>query len=74
MAVLRTSHIKKENLKISPQGAWGSPNLFHPKSYFSCDLKPHAKFQNPMIAHSGREVTQNVVPTEIWTPLPPRNK
>ena len=30
--------------------------LFHPKSYFLCDLKPHAKFWNPTITPSGRGV------------------
>ena len=32
--------------------------LFHPKSYLFCELKPHAKFQKPMIIPSGRKVTQ----------------
>jgi hypothetical protein len=27
------------------------------KSYFFCDLKPHATFRNPMITPSGRKVT-----------------
>ena len=31
------------------------PNLFHPKCYFLCDLKPHAKFQKPTITPSGRK-------------------
>ena len=42
----------KKTKKLTPQGAGGSP-----KSYFFCDLKPHAKFQNPTIPHSGRKVT-----------------
>ena len=29
----------------------------NPKFYF-CELKPHAKFQNPAITPSGRKVTQ----------------
>jgi hypothetical protein len=31
--------------------------LFHPKSYYFCELKPHAKFRTPMITPSGRKVT-----------------
>jgi hypothetical protein len=30
---------------------------FHPKSYFFCDLKPHAKFQKPTITNSRRKVS-----------------
>ena len=30
----------------------------HPKSYFFCELKPHAKFWNPTITPSGRKVTR----------------
>ena len=36
---------------------WGSPILFYPKSYLFCDLKLHAKFQNPRTTPSGRKVT-----------------
>ena len=41
---------------------WGwqggsSNNFFYPKSYFFCELKPHAKFQNPTISPSGIKVT-----------------
>jgi hypothetical protein len=37
---------------------WGVPRIcFYPKSYFFCDLKPHAKFQNSMITPFGRTVT-----------------
>ena len=32
--------------------------FFHPKSYFFCELKPHAKFRNPTITPSGRKVTR----------------
>ena len=32
--------------------------VFHPKSYYFCELKPHAKFQNPTITPSGKKVTQ----------------
>ena len=32
--------------------------MFHPKSYFLCDLKPHAKFKNPTITPSGRKVSE----------------
>ena len=56
----------KKPLKINPLGAGGVPQfLFHPKSYFFCDLKPHAKFQNPMINPSGRKVTQREREREI---------
>ena len=30
--------------------------IFHPKSHFFCELKSHAKFQNPKITPSGRKV------------------
>ena len=33
--------------------------LFNHKSYFLCDLKPHAKFWNPTITPSGRKVTNS---------------
>ena len=37
----------------------GVPQIyFYPKSYFFCDLKPHAKFRNPTKPPSGRKVTQ----------------
>jgi hypothetical protein len=37
----------------------GTPGeIFHPKSYFWCDLKPHAKIQNPTITPSGRKVSE----------------
>ena len=29
----------------------------HPKTYFFCELKPHAKFWTPMITPSARKVT-----------------
>ena len=29
----------------------------NPKSYFLCDLKPHAKFENPRTTPSGKKVT-----------------
>ena len=45
----------RKNPKTSTPGA---PHFFYPKSYFSCDLKPHAKFQNPTITPSGRKVTR----------------
>ena len=32
--------------------------FFRPKSYFLCDLKPHAKFQNPTITPSWRKVSE----------------
>ena len=41
----------KKKLKKRP------PNLCYPKSYFFCDLKPHAKFWNPTITPSGTKVT-----------------
>ena len=38
---------------------WVVPRYFFlPKSYFFCELKPHAKFRNPTITPSGRKVTQ----------------
>ena len=37
----------------------GVPRIFfHPKSYFFCELKPHAKFRNPTLTPSGRKVTR----------------
>jgi hypothetical protein len=44
--------------KKSTSGGRGPPILFYPKSYFFCDLKPHAKFWNPTITPSGRKVTR----------------
>ena len=42
----------------SDRGAGGVPPIFfYPKSYFFCDLKPHAKFRNPTITPSGRKET-----------------
>ena len=38
-------------------GQGGPSNLFDPKSYFFCDLKPQANFRNPTITPSGRKVT-----------------
>ena len=32
-----------------PVGKGGPPIFVYPKSYFFCDLKPHAKFRNPTI-------------------------
>ena len=58
-AIFSTSRFSKKTLKINPKGAGGLPEiLFNPKSYFFCDLKPHAKFQNPIITPSRRKVTQ----------------
>ena len=37
----------------------GKKNCVRPKSYFLCDFKPHAKFQNPTITLSGRKVTRH---------------
>ena len=34
----------------------GPPNYFPPQILFFCDLRPHAKFQNPTITPSGRKV------------------
>ena len=44
--------------------------LFHPKSYFFCELKPHAKFQNPTISPSGRKVTRRREEEREITPFP----
>ena len=35
----------------------GPPNLFSHQFLFCCALKPHAKFQNPMITHLGWKVS-----------------
>jgi hypothetical protein len=49
---------KKPPKKATPGGTGGSPKFcFTPNPIFVCDLKPHAKFQNPRITHSGRKVT-----------------
>ena len=45
--------------KSTLRGPGGVPQiLFHPKTYFFCDLKPRAKFCNPTITPSGRKVTR----------------
>ena len=38
--------------------ARGPPIFVYPNSYFFGDLKPHAKFQNPMITPSGRKESE----------------
>ena len=50
----------KNGVKIGGGGGLGGVPLifFHPKSYFLCDLKPHAKFHNPTITPSGRKVSE----------------
>ena len=49
---------RKKTKKLTHRGARGSPKfLFTPNLTFLCDLKPHAKFRNPTITPSGREVT-----------------
>ena len=40
---------------LAPGSAHASPSS-HPKSYFLCDSKPHAKFQNPTITPSDRKI------------------
>jgi hypothetical protein len=50
-AIISTFHCfpGKKTEKIDHPGARGVPQfLFYPKSYFLCDLKPHAKLQNPL--------------------------
>jgi hypothetical protein len=42
---------KKKKKKIA------HPNVYLPQILFCCDLKPHDKFQNPMITASGRKVS-----------------
>ena len=39
---------------------WNHLHIFSltPNLIFFCDLKPHAKFQNPTITPSGREVSE----------------
>jgi hypothetical protein len=50
---------QKINKKITPWGPGGGPPHFcSPQFLFFCDLKAHAKFQNPTITPSGRKVTQ----------------
>jgi hypothetical protein len=49
---------RKNPQKNDPRGAAGSPIFFLPQILFLCDLKPHAKFQNPTITPSGRKVTR----------------
>jgi hypothetical protein len=50
--------IQQKPKKSTPLGAWWvpPPQNVHPKSYFFCDLKTHAKFRNPTITPSGRKV------------------
>ena len=48
---------RKKNLKIDTPGARVPPFFCTPNLIFLCDLKPHAKFQNPTITPSGRKVT-----------------
>ena len=39
-------------------GGWGGQKInLYSKSYFFCDLKPHAKFGNPTITPTRRKVT-----------------
>jgi hypothetical protein len=45
---------EKKTPKNRPPRRQGGP----PKSYFFCELKPHAKFQNPRITPSGIKVTR----------------
>jgi hypothetical protein len=55
--IMQGNEHKKKHLKRPPQGArWGLKFLFYPKSYFFCDLKLNAKFQNPRTTPSGRKV------------------
>jgi hypothetical protein len=44
---------RRKILKKAPQGARGGPNFLFNKILFFCDLKPHAKFQNPTITLLG---------------------
>jgi hypothetical protein len=44
--------------KSPPRGAGGPPNFIYHKSYFVCDLMPHAKFRNHTITPSGRKLTR----------------
>ena len=45
------------------------PIFFYPKSYFLCDLKPHAKFRNPTMTPSGRKVARRIEEERQITPL-----
>jgi hypothetical protein len=58
-AILSTFRLsrKKSPNKSTPGGQDGPTNFFYSKSYLFCNLKPHAKFQNPTITPSGRKVT-----------------
>ena len=51
-------HFVKEikTIVVAPLQVTG-PDFFYPKSYFFGDLKPHAKFWNPMITPSWRKVS-----------------
>jgi hypothetical protein len=43
---------------IEYPGSWGVPRIVvHPKPYYFCELKLHAKFRNPTITPSGRKVS-----------------
>jgi hypothetical protein len=49
---------RKTPLKIDIGGRGVPHILFQPESYFFCELKPHATFQNPTITPSLRKVTR----------------
>ena len=44
--------------------------FFYPKSYFFCDLKPHAKFHNPTI----QEREKNAVNSSVTAHAKPLNR
>jgi hypothetical protein len=52
---------KKKTKKPDFSGERGGPkNLFNPKTYFFCDLKPHVKFGNPTLPYSFWEKSNNL--------------
>ena len=57
-AILSTFYLfYKKTKKLTP--------LFHPKSYFFCELKSHTKFWNPTITPSRRKVSRRKERREI---------
>ena len=50
------AHEKKNTKKAPPRGLGAVLIFFYPKSYFFCDLKLHAKFQNPRTTPAWRKV------------------
>ena len=63
-----------KNVKITPEEGGVVPQIcFDLKSYFFCELKPHAKFQNPRtpsmrkVTGSKGEKRERGIGRQLWT-------